>query len=263
MICVMLLASCTTVKIFDEQGEIQKGIEYYKAEPYLLVTPKIDGTNKLEIISLPGEKRYAKSLTYYGTSEFKLDLTNGMFSSSTEKTDPKYAETVSAIASAAATAFGAVPDLKRVNEEIRKGVIGMGEGGSFLATLVENEIVRFKELELKYPEFKSETTAIMKILENERAAAAIIRGLNEKSRKDKILQFQALNNSLQNNLESWLIQLTDKDKYKALASEVTILIKESKNWIGYLLIVPKDYSSKLYKIVNTGTKTQFVEVKYN
>jgi len=82
LLTLIFLSGCATVKFYDDDKLTQEsGIEFYSAKPYLLIErkPSKDLALKSTIIYLPdiGSPKYAKIKPGLGSSDLKLNLSNG------------------------------------------------------------------------------------------------------------------------------------------------------------------------------------------
>lgn len=83
-----------------QADEADDALTYYDPQPYLLVETTADCGTKSSVITLPGRKRSVKLRSGYGSSNIKVDFSNGMISSVNQVVDTKVPETITAASGA-------------------------------------------------------------------------------------------------------------------------------------------------------------------
>ena len=82
----------------------EKGLSYYEPKPYMLVTVNSNCDATGTLVSLPGEKKFVKFKSGYGSADLSVALSNGILTNVNQKTDTQIPETITSIASLATAA---------------------------------------------------------------------------------------------------------------------------------------------------------------
>lgn len=104
-VSIVGLAGCGHISTYTSPEltrESKTGILYYPPKPYLLVsrTGAKDKPNDVQVVYLPdlSEPRYAVMKSGWGSSNLALTFSNGVLVSTSQQTDPKIAEMITALA---------------------------------------------------------------------------------------------------------------------------------------------------------------------
>ena len=82
----------------------EKGLSYYEPKPYRLVSVNSNCDTTGTLVSLPGEKKFVKFKSGYGSADLSVALSNGILTNVNQKTDTQIPETITSIASLATAA---------------------------------------------------------------------------------------------------------------------------------------------------------------
>ncbi|MDP2868359.1 hypothetical protein [Methyloversatilis sp.] len=77
----------------------EQGLSFFEPKPYLFVSVNKDCVSTATLISLPGDKKFVKFKTGYGSSDLSVALSNGILTNAGQKVDAKVPETITSIAS--------------------------------------------------------------------------------------------------------------------------------------------------------------------
>ncbi|TKB58829.1 MAG: hypothetical protein E8D49_10550 [Nitrospira sp.] len=95
----------------------EQGISFYEPKPYLFVSVNKDCVSTATLISLPGDRKFVKFKSGYGSSDLSVAFSNGILTNAGQKVDTKVPETITAIASLG-TAIAALSADKGVKQVI-------------------------------------------------------------------------------------------------------------------------------------------------
>ncbi|WP_310447295.1 hypothetical protein [Thiobacillus sp.] len=94
-----------------------QGLSFYEPKPYLFVSVNKDCVSTATLISLPGDRKFVKFKSGYGSSDLSVALSNGILTNAGQKVDTKVPETITSIASLG-TAMAALSVEKGVKQVI-------------------------------------------------------------------------------------------------------------------------------------------------
>lgn len=108
-----VLVGCAGLDFGDQ------GLSFYEPKPYLFVSVNKDCVSTATLISLPGDRKFVKFKSGYGSSDLSVALSNGILTNAGQKVDTKVPETITSIASLG-TAMAVLSAEKGVKQVICK-----------------------------------------------------------------------------------------------------------------------------------------------
>jgi hypothetical protein len=96
---LLFLQGCASID-FDAKNKDKSdkhGLVYYVAEPGVLVKDAENCTQDVSLFMIPGEERELKFRSGWGSSNFSVELTNGMIGKASQATDPKIESLIASV----------------------------------------------------------------------------------------------------------------------------------------------------------------------
>lgn len=242
---IFLFSSCAKSIFYDEFGNKQKGIEYYVAEPYLLITPLKEGGFKSSILTLPGKKRIVEQKSGLGNSTFKISLSNGMFTSGESTFDSQIDEIITSAASTLAP-VGTIPAwIEAVNESQE----GMLASGNSLISMIDNQILEVSRFEISGKVYYSSAKIIHGQLVSLSGKVANMNadGISEDEKNILAKSFVSLNATMISLINQKTGLLKNVDDAAEFVAVIESLKDISRHWPDFI-VQYRDLTPKLYAI---------------
>lgn len=107
---VCLCVGLTSCAHIDFDG---KGLLYFEPVPYLLVATAADCSRTVNLLMLPGQRKYLRFVNGYGSADLTATLGNGMISVVGQNVDNKVAETITSLAALRTAIVATRSDVQR------------------------------------------------------------------------------------------------------------------------------------------------------
>jgi len=149
---ILALTGCTSVKFYSDAGLIKKsGLKYYTVKPYLQVERETVNNSivKATILYLPDleNPQYIALKDGLGSKKLDLKLTDGTINTFGMETDPKIAESITALTSLVSKTATAITDLSTL-----KGIPGAAAPATITELydiIMTNGLTSVKKIEVK------------------------------------------------------------------------------------------------------------------
>lgn len=266
LLILFLISSCATVKFYEDANLTKEsGIEFYSSKPYLLVErkPAKDIAIKSTIIYLPDmvSPKYAKLKPGFGSSDLKLNLSNGIITSYGVVTDSKVPETITALTGVlgtTGTTAKALAEIFKANSETAEQSRDASNMGA-AAEIIRGVISDVEKMDDKDMFSTNQQSILESTLSNLKTQQIEI---NSRSKK----QIPKIINELDeiiDNLNSIKIE-SDSDKAKDMNTKLSANINEIS--MVREMLQPKqkipEPTFELYEIVIKKNKTELKLVKF-
>jgi hypothetical protein len=151
-IFILAFAGCSPVKFYSNADLTKRsGLKYYAVKPYLQVERDLASNNivKATILYLPDleNPQYIAMKDGLGSRKIDLKLTDGSISTFGTETDPKIAETITALSSLVSKTSSAISDLSTM-----KGVPNTATASTVIELydiVMSNGLTSVKRIEIR------------------------------------------------------------------------------------------------------------------